>query len=182
ADEKESDIMKRKPRKQKESLFAKGGIPIMIGYGVLIALITLTAFFAVPIIDGGIELKNIPYVFNEVCRVLNDEPSIRMTAQTCAFCTLGIGELFHMLGMTSTTKSFIHNFKSRNWILWVAFVLGLGLQFAVVMVPGLNSFFKCSQLDANHWLMIGILSIIPLVVHEIVALILFVRSVFFKYR
>ena len=182
ADEKESDIMKRKPRKQKESLFAKGGIPIMIGYGVLIALITLTAFFAVPIIDGGIELRNIPYVFNEVCRVLNDEPSIRMTAQTCAFCTLGIGELFHMLGMTSTTKSFIHNFKSRNWILWVAFVLGLGLQFAVVMVPGLNSFFKCSQLDANHWLMIGILSIIPLVVHEIVALILFVRSVFFKYR
>lgn len=182
ADEKEKDIMKLKPRKKKEGLFAKGGIPIMIGYGLLIALITLVAYFAVPIIDGGIEVRSIGYVFNEICRVLNDEPSIKMTAQTCAFCTLGIGELFHMLGMTSTTKSVLHNFRSKSLILWLAFGLGIALQFAVVMIPGINTFFKCNQLDLQHWLMVLVLSIIPVIVHEIVALILLIRRTFKKYH
>lgn len=174
ADEKEKGVMEQKPRSSKESLFSRGGLPMMLGYGVLITLITLVAFVVVPIIDGGIELKSVTYVFEEVCRVFNDEESIRMTAQTCAFCTLGISELFHMLGMTSSRKSFIHNFKTKNWLLWVAFILGIGLQIMVVELPGLNSFFQCGQLDLTHWGLVFGLSIIPLIVHEIVALVLFV--------
>lgn len=182
ADEKEPNIMRMKPRGHKEGLFSKGGVPIMIGYGVLIALITLVAYFAVPIIDGGIEFKSISYVFQETLRVLNDEPTVRMTAQTCAFCTLGIGELFHMLGMTSVRKSFIHNFRTKNLILWLAFGLGILLQFGVVMIPGINTFFKCSQLDFQHWLMVFVLSLVPLLVHEIVAFILLIRRTIRKYR
>ena len=99
-----------------------------------------------------------------------------MMAQTMAFCVLSLSELFHMLGMTSLRKSFIHNFWSKNWLLWVAFVAGVLLQVAVVNVPGLNNFFSCAQLDPGHWGIVIALSIAPLVVHEIVALILFLRK------
>ena len=110
------------------------------------------------------DLANLPF-----------ESRILMMSQTCAFCVLGISELFHMLGMTSLRKSFVHNFVSKNWLLWVSFVAGIGLQFAVVMIPGLNSFFKCFPLDWKHWLIVFALSAAPVVVHEIVALVLFIR-------
>ena len=82
-----------------------------------------------------------------------------------------------MLGMTSIRKSFVHNFKSKNWLLWVSFVVGMALQVFVVLVPGVNSFFKCASLNITQWLIVLGLSVLPLVVHEIVALILFIKRV-----
>jgi len=49
------------------------------------------------------------------------------------------------------------------------------LQVAVVNIPGLNNFFSCAQLDLEHWLYVVALSVAPLVVHEIIALILFIK-------
>ena len=103
-----------------------------------------------------------------------------MMSVTSAFCVLGLSELFHMLGMTSIRKSFVHNFTSKNWLLWVSFVVGIGLQIAVVNIPGLNTFFSCFPLDLWHWGIVVALSVAPLVVHEIVALILFLRKKFKK--
>jgi Ca2+-transporting ATPase len=97
-------------------------------------------------------------------------------AQTCAFSVLAISELFHMLGMTSATKSFVHNFKTKNKLLWIAFAVGFALQFIVVQTPGLNSFFKCTALDIEHWLLIVGLSLLPLIVHEVVVLILHLKK------
>jgi Ca2+-transporting ATPase len=79
-----------------------------------------------------------------------------------------------MLGMTSIRKSFVHNFFSKNWLLWLSFVLGILLQVAVVNIPGLNSFFSCSPLDFAHWGIVLALAVAPLVVHEIVVLVLFI--------
>lgn len=172
ADEKEDNVMKQKPRDAKESLFAHGGIIMMVGYGLLITIGTLLAFFLSPII-AGVEVDN----FETLCMYLSDSSLPYMgQAQTCAFCVLSISELFHMLGMTSIRKSFVHNFKTKNKLLWVALVAGLVLQIGVVVIPGINSFFKCSSLDFNHWLIVFALSLLPLVVHEIVALILFLKG------
>ena len=79
-----------------------------------------------------------------------------------------------MLGMTSIRKSFVHNFWSKNWLLWVSFVVGIALQVAVVNIPYVNDFFKCFPLDIGHWGIVIALSAAPLVIHEIVALILFI--------
>ena len=81
-----------------------------------------------------------------------------------------------MLGMTSIRKSFIHNFKTKNKLLWLSFVLGVALQVGVVLIPGINTFFKCGSINIYHWLMILGLSILPLIAHEIVALILFIKD------
>ena len=169
ADEKESGIMDDKPRNPKESLFSRGGYFVTFGYGLLITITTVFAFLMIPIFEGGAtSLEGIAQVFA-------DRPEILAQSQTAAFCVLSLSELFHMLGMTSIRKSFVHNFWSKNWLLWLSFVLGILLQVAVVNIPGLNSFFSCSPLDFAHWGIVVALAVAPLVVHEIVALVLFIK-------
>ena len=169
ADEKESGIMEDKPRNPKESLFSKGGYWITFGYGLLITLTTVFAFLMIPIFEGETTIEGI-------AQLLEENETIRMQCQTMAFCVLSLSELFHMLGMTSIKKSFVHNFWSKNWLLWVAFAAGGLLQVAVVNIPGLNNFFSCSQLDIAHWGIVLALSAAPLLVHEVVALIIFLKK------
>jgi Ca2+-transporting ATPase len=111
----------------------------------------------------------------DIARIMSESHEVLMQSQTAAFCVLSLSELFHMLGMTSIRKSFVHNFYSKNWLLWVSFTVGIALQIAVVNIPGLNSFFDCFPLDIWHWGIIFALSVAPLVVHEIVALVLFIK-------
>ena len=170
ADEKESGIMDDKPRNPKESLFSRGGYFITFGYGLLITITTVFAFLMIPIFEGGATS------IEGIAKVLEENETIRMQSQTAAFCVLSLSELFHMLGMTSLKKSFIHNFWSKNWLLWVSFGIGVLLQVAVVNVPGLNNFFSCTPLDLAHWGIVIALSVAPLIVHEVVALVLFLKK------
>ena len=183
ADEKEAGIMDEKPRDPNKSLFANGGYAITFGYGFVITIATLLAFFYMPTI--GLHIFNpeteITFEINEIVNRL--QPSYASQAgidvlgisQTMAFATLSISELFHMLGMTSLRKSFVCNFKSKNWLLWLSLVLGIGLQAFVIYTPGLNTAFSCVALSlVQVGIVIG-LSLLPLVVHEIVVLILFIK-------
>ena len=169
ADAKESGIMDDKPRDPKESLFSRGGYTITFGYGLLITITTVFAFLMIPIFEGGARS------LEDIAQLFDSNADILMQSQTAAFCVLSLSELFHMLGMTSLRKSFVHNFWSKNWLLWVAFGLGVALQVAVVNIPGLNNFFSCAPLDIKHWGIVFALSFAPLVVHEIVALVLFIK-------
>lgn len=170
ADEKESGIMDDKPRNPKESLFSRGGYYLTFGYGLLITITTVLAYLLPVFIMGH------PSSLDDIALLLNENTDIRMISQTMAFCVLSFSELFHMLGMTSIRKSFIHNFYSKNYLLWISFVLGIGLNFFVVMVPGVNGFFKCAPLNALQWGIVFALSFAPIVVHEIVVLILFLKK------
>ena len=170
ADEKESGVMDDRPRSPKESLFSRGGYWITFGYGLLITITTVFAFLMIPIFEGGARS------IEDIARVLSENEVILTQSQTAAFCVLSLSELFHMLGMTSLRKSFVHNFWSKNWLLWVAFGAGVLLQVAVVNIPGLNNFFSCYPLDISHWGIVIALSAAPLVVHEIVALIIFLKK------
>ena len=172
ADPKEDSIMNDQPRDSKESLFSHGGYFITFGYGLLITVATLLAFLLVPILGYG--WNGITFDINEIAARL--DAGLAGPAQTSAFCVLSFSELVHMLGMTSIKKSFVHNFKTHNKLLWVAFVLGLALQLFVVLVPGVSTFFKCSGLRWWMWIMIAVLSLLPLVTHEIVVLILFIKK------
>ena len=177
ADEKEHDVMKQKPRDAKESLFAHGGIPLMLGYGTLITIGTLLAFFLAPLLNPGVTVNNFADLCNLIGGVIEVEGlDITKQAQTCAFCVLSLSELFHMLGMTSIRKSVVHNFRTKNKLLWLSFVLGIALQVGVVLIPGINSFFKCGNINGYHWLMIFGLSILPVIAHELVALFLFIKD------
>ena len=183
ADEKEDGIMEDQPRNPKESLFSRGGYLLTFGYGALITITTIFAFLMIPMLETGAKsLTDIARILAtgydaiKAGDTLLQEAIILRQSQTMAFCVLSLSELFHMIGMTSIKKSFIHNFKSKNWLLWLSFGLGIALQVGVVMIPGVNSFFSCASLDWAHWGYIFALSAAPLVVHEIVALILYIKK------
>ena len=167
ADKKESGIMDDKPRNPKESLFSRGGYAVTFGYGALITITTIFAFLYIPFTHGHFDVENIALF-------LAENNDMLMQSQTMAFCVLSLSELFHMLGMTSIRKSVVHNFWSKNWLLWVSFAVGILLQVAVVEIPGVNGFFSCYPLGLTPWLIVLALSVAPVVVHEIVALILYI--------
>ncbi|MCR5184745.1 MAG: cation transporting ATPase C-terminal domain-containing protein [Bacilli bacterium] len=144
--------MSQKPRDSKESLFARGGISLMLGYGTLITINTLLAFFLAPLFNSGVAINS----FSDLCNLIGGiievyGLNVTAQAQTCAFYVLSLSELFHVLGMTSIRKSFVHNFKTKNKLLWLSFFLGIALQVGVVLIPGINTFFKCGTLNGYHW-------------------------------
>ena len=170
ADKKPSDIMDDQPRDPKESLFSHGGYLITFGYGALIGLATLFAFLIKPWSAGCFSIGDMNTYF-EIKANLEE-------AQSMAFCVLAMSELFHMLGMTNVKKSFVHVFKDGNLLLFLSFVIGMGLQIFVIEVPGVNTVFKVYPLsDAPmDYLYVFLLALSPLIIHEIVALFLFIKK------
>ncbi len=176
ADRKPSDIMSDKPRDPKESLFSRGGYAITFGYGAWVGLITLVAFLSEVWMVQGFTLNPAEIkTFFDTCSV-----EVLEEAQAMAFCVLSMSELFHMLGMTNVKKSFVHIFKDRNLLLWISFVLGLALQFFVIFTPGVNDVFQVVPLVGWDYAWVFGLGVSPLIIHEIIVFILFLKKKFRK--
>lgn len=173
SDPKDSDVMKDKPRNPKESLFAHGGIQITLLYGFLIGILTLFAFLSVPIA----ELNNLGSQINydSILGILENE-DILMRAQTFAFTTLAVCELFHALGMRNTRKTFIRKETFNNKLMLFSVALGVFLQVIVTEIPFLNKFFKTTQLAFSEWCYILGISLLVLIMHEIIVLILSIKE------
>lgn len=164
-DDKDKDCMKLPPRNTKEGLFAHGGFGFCVFYGFIIFLITMIAFLINPLIDlnapGGAGLTwNNLLDYYAVAENLS-------RSQTFAFTTLGISQLFHMLGMSNIKKSVINVFKGRNWMFIVSIIIGFVLQILVTEVPLLTKFFSTTQLEWFEWLWLIALSSFPLIMHEL---------------
>ncbi|MFA6624686.1 MAG: calcium-translocating P-type ATPase, PMCA-type [Bacilli bacterium] len=95
--------------------------------------------------------------------------NVHEQAQTFAFTCLAMSQIFHMIGMTDIKHSFLNVFKSKNWMLLVAFIAGFGLQVLVTEVDGLSLIFGTTKLQLIEWVELLGFSVIPLVVHEIMA-------------
>ncbi|MDD4781393.1 MAG: cation-translocating P-type ATPase [Tissierellia bacterium] len=166
-DPKDSDIMKAKPRDPNEGLFAHGGMAFTIYNGVMIACLTLGAFLWSPIKFLGIEgmeitIANIKYAL--------EDPYIISHAQTYAFTTLGVSQLFHAIGMRNYDKSLFKMNHLENKAMIGAFFAGLLLQVAVTEIPFLTEVFETAQLHLNEWLSLILLAMVPLLSHEIIIL------------
>ncbi len=73
------------------------------------------------------------------------------TARTMAFSTLVIGQIFNAFNARSDLVSaFVRPFENR--ILWVAVIVTVALQVAVVHLPWLQRAFDTAPLDVNEWL------------------------------
>ena len=163
-----SDVMNKKPRKNGESIFADGGYFKVGLYSVIIAIVTLIAFLYTPIKElstagTGFSLKNIIDIFSD--------KQILMQSQTLAFCTLAVSELFHAIGMRDTETSLFKFNHLDNKIMILAFAVGILGQLAVTEIPFLRTIFGTVQMTAAMWGFVLILSIMPLIVHEIVVLV-----------
>lgn len=166
---KDPDVMKRNPRDPKEGIFAHGGFALTIGYGVVITVAVLIAYFTCAWLHGVAG-------FMEIKELYNSNPDYLHQAQTMAFTTLAFCELFHMIGMSNTDKSFIHVFKDKNKMMLIAFIVGIALQLFVIETPGVRDVFSTFNLSGIEWVVTACLSILPLIVHECVILIRFILN------
>ncbi|MDD6468678.1 MAG: cation-translocating P-type ATPase, partial [Bacilli bacterium] len=166
-DPKDPNNMKQKPRNANESLFAHGGWWVTGGYGIVITLAVIIAYLSAFFMNGM-------YTWNDIAYCANEE--VIHLAQTMAFTTLAFSELFHMLGMSNMDKSVFTIFKNKNYMMLVAFIVGVALQLFVVEVPGVRDVFNTAgdKMNWTHWLITMAMSLLPLIVHEIVILVKFI--------
>lgn len=165
SDRKYKDIMKDNPRKKDESLFAKNGIFIALFYGFLIFIITSISYLILPIsnlLDLGLKVN-----INNINLILSNE-NILLRSRTYAFTTLGICQLFHMIGMSNVRENIFVILKNKNWWRVIAFVLGFVLQILVTEVPFLIVTFKTIQLSFIEWLWLILMSTVPLIFQQII--------------
>lgn len=172
-DRKDPNNMKEKPRDPKEGIFAKGGLKNTLLYGALITIAVLIAYFACAWLHGE-------YTYIGMKTLYENNPDILHQAQTMAFTTLAVSELFHMISMSNLSKSGFKVFKNKNFMMLIAFIVGIGLQLLVIEVPAIRAIFTTSNLSWQEWLVTVSLSLFPFLVHEMIVLVSFLIKKFKK--
>ena len=144
----EEGVMREKPRAADESLFNKKFSIRLAWQGIMVGLVTLTAYY-----------------LGEY--ILSDPNLADATANTMAFATLTMCQLFHAFDVRSEDQSIFHIGILSNPAMNKAFVVGMILQLAVLLIPPLMSVFNVCALTAPEWAVVLGLSILPLIVCEI---------------
>ncbi len=193
-------LMEHSPRRPGESLFARGGLACTCFYGLLIAMISLTAFLLVPFtvlkLEGwcpplpvgagmgsgwlaNLGIFRLPGILSallrEISSVLGRE-GILNRAQTYAFTVLGMSQLFHAVGMRDVHRSVFRRGILENRLMLLAGALGFALQFAVTELPFLIGPFGTSHLTLKEWLLLLLLAAFPLLAHEILVMLHALRN------
>jgi Ca2+-transporting ATPase len=160
-------LMRQTPRKEGESLFARGGLACTCAYGVLIAAVSLAAFFLLPysLTSAG----SMPDRLRAAAAFLSDK-TILARAQTYAFTVLAMSQLFHAVGMRDVQKSVFRMNHLENRLMMIACLTGFALQFAVTENPVLVKAFGTASLSGREWLRLLGLSAMPLLAHELMVL------------
>jgi Ca2+-transporting ATPase len=150
----EKDVMKHKPRRSDERVIPGSEFGIMSIQGLVVALAALAAFHI------GWSQEGFP----------KDECPL---AQTMAFTTLVITQLFHSFDCRSFRRSVFTKGFLSNPALIVAFVGSFVLQMLVVYVTPLGHFFRIVPLlDARDMAIVIALSLSPVLATEIIKLFL----------
>ncbi len=121
----ENHIMRRPPRRPKESIFAHGMWQHMVWVGLLI---------------GGLSIMSQAWAYR------GGSPHW----QTMVFTVLTVSQLFHSLAVRSEKNSLFTIGLMSNRPLLGAVVLTLGLQLAVIYTPFLNPIFKTHPLSLGE--------------------------------
>jgi len=147
----EKNIMKRSPISPTKGLFSDGLVFKIIFEGIMIGSLALCAFVI------GIRF------YDSNALTTGASPN---TARTMAFCVLSLSQLFHSFNMRSTSSIFkIGLFTNPKLLL--SFIICTFLQISVVMYPPLTKVFKVVSLNLNQWIIVFILSFIPIIVLEL---------------
>lgn len=160
-------LMQEPPRKSKDSLFSHGGLNCTLCYGVVIGIISLLAFLTVPYEE--LIRANLPMNLLNLNKILQ-VTSVLNKAQTHAFTVLGMSQLVHAIGMRDVNKSVFKMNHFNNPYMLLAWGMGIFLQVLVTEIPYFVELFGTSRLSLHEWGMLGILSCMPLVIHELLIL------------
>ena len=138
----DKDIMNRKPIDSKKGIFADGLWSKIFAEGTMLGVLTLVAF----------SIGNHIYGLE--------------VGRTMAFVSLGILELVHSFNIKSEESIFKVGLLENKYLVG-AFLLGVILQVAVVIIPPVATLFKLVPLTGMQWLYTFAISALPLVIMEL---------------
>lgn len=160
-DPEDPDIMRHRPRAATERIFVKTDISFMIWNGLLIGMLTLFAFM-----EGLKIYSDAGSLFAVNLADVSSEALIH--AQTLAFLTLSIAQLFHAFNVRSRDKSIWEIGLFSNRYLTAAVGVGILLQVVLVHVPIVSEWFHLRALVLEEWIFVLGLSLIPVGLNELV--------------
>ena len=132
-EEAEADVMNRPPRDTKDGIFAKG-LGFDVAYqGIMIALLTLAAYFVGHFMESGVW-----------------EIAQSADGMTMAFLTMSMAEIIHAFNMRSQRGS-VFRLTTHNKILWGAMLGSLILTTAVLYIPFLSDAFGFSHINLAEY-------------------------------
>ena len=143
----EDGVMDRPPRDNGAGLFDRAFSLRLAWQGGMVGALTLTAYFlgftrlALPGLEGA-------------------------TANTMAFSTLTLSQLFHAFNVRSEDRSLFSQGVLSNPAMNRAFLVGLALQLAVLLLPPLQGVFHVIPMEVNQWLAVALLAAAPIPICE----------------
>ena len=138
----EKNIMTRKPVDSKKGIFTDGLWNKIIVEGIMLGMLTLIAF----------SIGN-KYYGLEVGR-------------TMAFVALGVLELVHSFNIKSQESIFKVGVFENKFLIG-SFILGVFIQTIVVITPTFANIFDLVPLNNVQWIIVGIISILPIPIMEL---------------
>lgn len=144
----EEGIMEERPRNANESLFTRAFTLRLLWQGGMVGSITLAA-----------------YLLGEY--VLSSPWEAAASANTMAFATLTLSQLFHAFDVRSERRSLFHIGVFSNAAMNRAFLIGAAMQLAVLCLPPLQTVFRTVPLTPMEWVAVLGLAVSPVVVCEI---------------
>lgn len=152
-EEAERDIMERKPRSAKEGIFAGGLAFDTVYQGLLVTIITMSAYFIGHYMEAGVwEIAN------------------SADGMTMAFLTMSMAEIFHSFNLRSQHKS-IFSMQHQNKALNLAMVASLIATTAVIYVPFLSQAFGFEHISVAEYAVALALAFTVIPIVEIVKLV-----------
>ncbi len=139
----EEAVMAQPPRGKAEPLFSRSFSLRLAWQGCLVGALTLGAY--------GLGMH---------------WTGVHAVANTMAFATLTLSQLFHAFDVRSEETALLRLGIFSNKAMNKAFLAGLALQLAVLLVPPLQSAFSVVPLDRTCWLTVLGLALTPLVMCE----------------
>lgn len=136
------NILKDKPRDAKEGILDKGIIKELGFEGILIACVTMFAYFT------GLKIS-------------------WPVATTMAFSTLCLARLFHGFNCRSK-QSIIRIGLFTNKYSIAAFVVGFCFLTSILLIPSLHALFSVTTISMNQILFVYFLAVIPTIIIQLV--------------
>lgn len=149
----EANTMQQKPIGKNESIFANGLMRKIGIQAIVFTIITLIGY----------------YVGNFV-EISSSVSASYGVGQTMAFTILGWSSVVHIFNVRSNTKSIFTIGFTSNRPLFYSALLSIGIILLIAVVPVLASIFQLVPLSVVHWILVIILSIVPLIVVELIKL------------
>ncbi len=141
----ESNVMDQKPRSKDEGLFSGGYGMYAVCLGMLIGLLTLSAY------------------------IIGERAAGHSYGMSLAFIVLGLSQLVHSYNMRSRNSVFKLGMFSNKYLNGAILISAL-LMLLATLSP-MRALFEAEQISGIHWLIAIALSLAPLVINETAKLV-----------